>query len=501
LKGAAPNPSFMLTTRHPERRRSATSATATALLLALVSASREPAGATDWPVFGFDSARSSFNSAEKTLTRSNVRRLHAHWQTALGDVADSTPIYLNAVKVGKSTMPMLFQTTKHGVTLGIEANTGKILWKFTTHGSTVTNSTPAADPSGQAIYVPGIDGKVHKVSAARGHEEHAPGFPARITDLPLSEKDASPLNVANGYLYATTSGYYGDAPPYDGHVVAVNLSSGKTTVFNSLCSNYHHLVHSSTCSQQRSGIWGRGGAVVDPVTSMQGRVYAATGNGQYDANTGGDNYGDSLLSLTGDLSKMIGSYTPTDFQQLENGDTDLGSSSPGILPAQSSSSTPYMIVEGGKDAILKLLDRASLPGLGGELQEVDLPGGLFSAPAIWTDSAGRAWIFLGFSEEVTAYQVQTNSSGVSQLAGIWQTNPGNSQGEGSSPVVANGVVFVAFDNALVALNATTGRELWSSAMHSSGTNIGNIHWESPIVVNGAVYCSDESGNLTAYSLK
>lgn len=474
---------------------------AAAAVAGVLSTTLLPASATDWPVFGFDPARSGFNSAEHSLTRANVRRLHARWQTALGDTADSTPIYLSSVRVGKRTMPMLFQTTKHGVTLGIDASSGKIVWKFTTHGSTVTNSTPAADPSGKAIYVPGIDGKVHKLSAARGREEHAPGFPARITNLPLSEKDASPLNVANGYLYATTSGYYGDAPPYDGHVVAVNLSSGKTTVFNSLCSAYRHLIHAGTCSQQRSGIWGRGGAVVDPASSMQGHIYAATGNGQYDANTGGDNYGDSLIALTGDLSKMVGSYTPTDFQQLEDGDTDLGSSSPGILPEQSSSSTPYMIVEGGKDSILKLLDRAKLPGLGGELQEVDLPGGLFSAPAIWTDPSGRAWIFLGFSEEVTAYQVRTNSSGVSQLAGMWQTNPGNSAGEGSSPVVANGIVFVAFNNALVALNADTGKELWSSALRSSGLNIGNIHWESPIVVDGWVYCSDENGNLTGYSLK
>jgi hypothetical protein len=150
--------------------------------------------------------------------------------------------------------------------------------------------------------------------------------------LPLTEKDASPLNVANGYLYAVTSGYYGDAPPYDGHVVAVNLSSGKTTVFNSLCSTYRKLIKATTCSQQRSGIWGRGGAVVDPDSSMGGRIYAATGNGQFDAGSGGDNYGDSLLSLRQDLSSLLGSYTPTDYQQLENGDTDLGSSSPGICP-------------------------------------------------------------------------------------------------------------------------------------------------------------------------
>jgi hypothetical protein len=472
-----------------------------AAVAGLLSGTLLPAGATSWPVFGFDPARSGFNTAEHTLTVGNVHRLRERWQVSLGADADSTPILLDKVRVGREEIPMLFQTTKNGVTLGIDARNGKIVWHFTTHGSTVTNSTPAADPSGRSIYVPGIDGKVHKVSAAKGREEHAPGFPARITRLPLTEKDASPLNVANGYLYAVTSGYYGDAPPYDGHVVAVDLSTGKTTVFNSLCSTYRKLIKANTCSQQRSGIWGRGGAVVDPDSSMNGRIYASTGNGQFDAGSGGDNYGDSLLSLGEDLSGLLGSYTPTDYQQLENGDTDLGSSSPGILPDQASSQTPYMIVQGGKDAILRLLNRAALPGLGGELQEVDLPGGLFSAPAVWTNGSNNAWIFLGFSSEVVSYQLQTNPSGVSQLASGWQVSPGNSSGEGSSPVVANGIVFVAFNDALVALNAANGNELWSSALKSAHGNIGSIHWQSPIVVNGSVYCSDESGNLTAYSLR
>ncbi|MFY9720302.1 MAG: PQQ-binding-like beta-propeller repeat protein [Candidatus Cybelea sp.] len=472
-----------------------------AAVAGLLPATLAPAAATDWPVFGFDPARSSFNSAERRITVGNVHRLHVRWQIALGNVADSTPILLQHVHVGRAHIPMLFQTTSNGVTLGIEATSGKILWHHTTPGSTVTNSTPAADPSGTSIYVPGIDGKVHKLSAATGREEHAPGFPARITLLPLTEKDASPLNVANGYLYAVTSGYYGDAPPYDGHVVAIRLSDGKKTVFNSLCSHYRKLPKSNSCAQQRSGIWGRGGAVVDPDTSMNGRIYAATGNGQFDAGSGGDNYGDSLLSLRADLSSLIGSYTPTDYQQLENGDTDLGSSSPGVLPVQSSSKTPDMIIEGGKDAILKLLDRAALPGVGGELQQVDLPGGLFSAPAIWADASNNAWVFLGFQNDVIAYRLETNGSGVSQLNGIWQVSPGSSSGEGSSPVVADGLVFDAFDGALVALDAVSGKELWTSAGKRAGGTIGSIHWESPIVVNGSVYCSDQNGNLTAYSLR
>jgi outer membrane protein assembly factor BamB len=471
-----------------------------AVVAGLLVATLHPAFATNWPLFGFDAARSGFNSDERTLTIGNVHRLHKRWQVSLGAVADSTPILLEHVRIGRAEMPMLFQTRTDGVTLGIEATSGKIVWRFKTHGSTVTDSTPAADPSETSIYVPGIDGMVHKVSASTGREERAPGFPVRITLLPLTEKDASPLNVANGYLYAVTSGYNGDAPPYDGHVVAVDLSTGKTTIFNSLCSKYRKLVTAHTCATQRSGIWGRGGAVVDPDSSMNGRIYAATGNGQFDAAHGGDNYGDTLLSLSADLSGLLGSYTPTDYKQLQEGDTDLGSSSPGILPDQAMSQTPYMIVEGGKDAILKLLNRAALPGVGGELQLVDLPGGLFSAPAVWTDTSNNAWIFLGFSSEVTAYRLKTNKSGVSELAGIWQASPGNSYGEGSSPVVADGIVFVAFDGALVALNALSGNELWSSANRSAGGTIGGIHWQSPIVVNGSVYCSDENGKLTAYSL-
>ncbi len=108
---------------------------------------------------------------------------------------------------------------------------------------------------------------------------------------------------------------------------------------------------------------------------------------------------------------------------------------------------------------------------------------------------------MGFSELVVAYQLRTNGAGVSQLVGIWQTSPGNSDGEGSSPVVANGIVFVAFNGQLCRAERTQRKRAVEQRLRCAGTNIGAIHWESPIVVNGWVYCSDENGNLTAYSLK
>lgn len=473
----------------------------TLVAAAALTASPRHARADDWPVFGHDPARSGVDVGERVLNTGNVHKLRARWQIAFpnAEVADSTPILLDGVLVHGKRVPMLFQTTKNGVTYGIDALSGSILWHFATRGPKITNSTSAADPGRTAIYVPGVDGFVRKLDAATGRELSAPGFPARITRMVDTEKDASPLNVANGYLYATTSGYLGDAPPYDGHVVEVRLSDGHHYVFNSLCSNDRKLPTPTSCPYSDSGIWSRGGAVVDPDPAMNGQVYVATGNGNFDANRGGHNYGDSVIGLSAGPLTAVGNYTPADYQKLDNEDLDLGSTSPALLPRRSNSSTPLMLVQGGKDAILRLVNRDPLPGVGGELQEVALPTQLFATPAVWNDAAGRTWIFVAFPSSVAAYRLKT-VGGRSRLIGGWQVSPGQTSGEGTSPVVANGIVFVAFDNALVALDALTGNELWSSAMRGAGKTIGPVHWESPIVVNGWVYCSDENGHLTAYAL-
>ncbi len=452
----------------------------------------------DWPVWGFDPSRSNFNTAERTLSVANVAQLRAQWQTSLGTLpADAAPILLAGA--GPSGKTMLFTTSKKGVTFGIDASSGEILWQFATHGGQSTTSAPAADPSRTSIYAPGVDGKVHKLDPATGVEIVSGGFPVTISLMPKTELDESPLNVANGYLYATLGGSGSDKPPYDGHVVSVNLSTGAATVFNALCSEYHELLGPTGCPLQRSGIWARGGAVVDPEQSMNQRIYVATGNGDFDADSGGYDYGDSVLALAPDLSSVLGTYTPANYKQLDDLNRDLGSTGPVVLPPQPGSKTPLMLVQGGKDGVLRLLDRSALPGIGGELRTVTLPRPMYSTPAVWTDTMGRAWIFIGMPDRVYAYRVETDGSGDSKLSYRWMVRVGKTL-RGTSPVVANGVVFVAFDNALVALNATTGAQLWSSANPSAGANIGKVHFESPIVANGWLYCSDQNRNLTAYAL-
>lgn len=445
-----------------------------------------------WPVFDHDAARTGV-SGDRAITPANANHLRERWSVKLGDVADSSPVYLENVR-GRS---MLFQTARDGTTYGIDAHTGRVLWRFRTNGPKITTSVPAADPSSGRLFVPGVDGYVHQLSAQTGTEIRAGGFPVRITRIPDTEKNASSLNLANGYLYAATSGYFGDAPPYVAHVIAVHLSDGATHVFNTLCSDDRQLPTATSCGESGSGIWSRAGVVVDPDPSMHGRIYFATGNGAFDAQNGGRNYGDSVVSLSVDARTVLGYYTPSNYAQLEQGDTDLGSTAPALLPREARSKTPLMLVQGGKDAILRLVNRERLPGVGGELQRINLGAELFSAPAVWRDSHERTWIYVGLSDGVRAFRVTTSANGSSRLEEAWRAHAGQTS-EGTSPIVENGVVFIAMDNAVVAVDAQTGAKLWSSA--GSSHSIGSVHWESPIVADGWLYCSDESGSLTAYAL-
>jgi hypothetical protein len=66
---------------------------------------------------------------------------------------------------------------------------------------------------------------------------------------------------------------------------------------------------------------------------------------------------------------------------------------------------------------------------------------------------------------------------------------------GSSPLVANNVLYFASNNIVRAVDPLTGDLLWSDNLKSKGN-----HWQSPVVVGGTLYITDESAHLTAYAL-
>jgi outer membrane protein assembly factor BamB len=448
-----------------------------AFVLALVVAASGPAAVRrpvaelggDWTRFGYDAARHDAGPAQTGITAANVRRLRRQ-RVALGGTVDASPIYLRAVVVRGRSHDVFFVTTSYGRTIAVDAASGAILWRFTPPGYSswagsdrITNSSPVADPNRLFIYAASPDGKLHKLSVAAGAE--APGWPVQVTLLPQREKLGTSLNYSRGLVLVGTGGYYGDAPPYQGHVVALNAQSGRIVhVWNSLCSNLHRLISPASCPESDSAIWARAGIVVEPGT---GNLLVATGNGRFD---GRRYWGDSVLKLSPSGSALLRSWTPSNYASLQSGDVDLGSTAPALLGHG-------LAVQGGKDGKLRLLNLGRLGGrlgaIGGELQTLSAPGGtdVFTAPAV---SGNR--VFVATDGGLACYVLSGGRLHVS-----WRRGAG-----GTSPVVAGGLLYV-YNGSLDVYAPSTGSLLASFS-------VGASHWNSPIVTDGRVAVPEGNAN-------
>ena len=472
-----------------------------------------------WLQFNGDARHRGVNAAESIIGPSTVGSLARLFQVQLPAVADGAPVYLSNVSTPGGTRDLLFLTTRAGHSRALDAITGVVVWHqqpssrgcLINNGSSpcITASSPAIDPDLSFVYAYGLDGAVHKYGVADGVESTDSGWPELATLKPFDEKESPALTIATAssgvpFLYVANGGNVGDLGDYQGHITTVNLSTGSQKVFNALCSNQtvHFVEQPATpdCSEVQAGVWARPGVVFDPDTQ---RIYLATGNGTFDpANF---HWGDSVLALNPDGSgngtgNPLDSYTPTNFQQLDNDDADLGSTAPALLPTPPGSRYPHLAVQGGKDARLRLLDLDNLSGSGspghtggeiGPVVNVPQGGEVLTFPAVWTNSAdGASWTFVTNDNGIAGLRVSVDSSGNPTLTAVWTHGPG-----GSSPLIVNGILFYASNGLVVALDPATGQHLWDS----SAGSIGGIHWESPVVVNGVLYVTDESANLTAFS--
>ena len=443
----------------------------------MAGAHKTVASGHDWTRFGFDARRSNDDSQATGITAANVGSL-VRQQVQLPGTVDSSAIYLHGVKIGGATHDAFFVTTTYGITLAIDAASGKILWRWTpprySHwagSAKITTATPVSDPSRKWIYAASPDGLIQKLSVKAGHAV----WRRRITKLPGYEKIAASLNFASGHVIATTGGYIGDAPPYQGHVVVVAARNGRLLhVWNSLCSNLHRLIYPPFCKQTDSAIWGRAGAVVVP---RSGKLLVATGNGAWDGHT---DWGDAVLVLSS-KARLVGNYTPTNTAELDVQDVDLGSTSPVYL-------TPSLIAQGGKDGKIRLLSlrrlRGTRPHKGHELQVVSTPSGtdLFTAPAVWR-SGKRVWLIAADGGGTQAWSLQGG-----RLHSVWRNGTG-----GTSPVIAGGLLWV--------YGPGGGLRVYQPATGTLVTTLsaGGGHWNSPIVTDGRVALPEGNANDHATS--
>jgi hypothetical protein len=453
------------------------------------TAARVPDG--DWTRFDFNAARTGVGPAQTGITPGNLSSLQTRVVHLPGTV-DASAIQLHGVKVGGQARDVVIVTTSYGRTLALAAGSGKVLWRYAPAdissyqgGPQITQATPVADPDRKFVYSLSPDGYAHKLSLATGHAV----WSTRLTWDATREK-VDQLNLSGQRLIVTTGGYNGDGPTYQGHVVLIDRATGKLShVWNSLCSNRRTLINPpSSCSVSDSAIWGRSGAVIDP---SNGDILLATGNAPFNGST---NWGDSMIELSPTLEPLR-HWTPTNQQQLNNNDTDLGSTAPALLPGG-------LAVQGGKAGILSLLPLSHLPAmtgagghrLGGSAQNISTPGGaaMFTAPAVWTHS-GRTYLFVGDGSATWGYFLGTDH----RLHVAWQDSTA-----GTSPVVAGGLLYVYDPNAgqLNVLAPMSGHTLHTFAAAGG-------HWNSPIVIGGRIIlpvgnANDQqtSGELFIYHL-
>lgn len=479
--------------------------------------------AGDWPGFGDDAGRSDVSGAATGITATNVGRLRVR-RVRLDGTVDSSPIYLRSLDIRGAPHDVFVVTTSYGRTIALDASTGAILWRFQpggfrtwAGGARITEATPVADPERRWVYAAAPDGRIHKLSLARGREVRSGGWPVAVTRDPRDEKIGAALNLSGRFVVAATSGYIGDVPPYQGHVVAINRGSGSIAgVFNTLCSRRHHLLNPRRCSPPGAaryctpneqgvtprpcrahggGILARAGAVIEPGS---GDLLVATGNGPCDQRR---SFGDSVLELSADARRLIGHWTPRNHDVLDRTDTDLGSTAPALVSYRGWS----LALQSGKDGLLRLIDLGELHAgatrrrrrRDSELERVRVPGGrrggLFTAPAVWRGTRGDT-VFIANNRFTVAYRIEGARPHIRRL---WRRATA-----GTSPVMAGGLLYVydARRGGLYVYGPRDGHRL-------AVLKVGRGHWNSPIVADGRIAVPEgdandhrESGLLTIFSL-
>lgn len=444
----------------------------------MTAAPPPPAADEDWTQFGFDVARSNNNPANTGITASNVASLKRQ-QVAIDGTVDASALYFRDAHVTGGTHNVFVVTTTYGKTIAIDADSGKVLWEYTPAGysgwvgsAQITTATPVSSGDHNFIFAASPDGHIQKLTLENGTVV----WNAAITILPAREKIASSLNYFNGNVVATTGGYIGDAPPYQGHVAILDGATGKLLhVWNSLCSDQQKLMAPASCPESGSAIWGRAGAVIDSTT---GNIYVATGNAKWD---GATDWGDATIELDPTASTILGNYTPVNTDQLNADDADVGSTSPVLLGGG-------FVAQGGKDGTIRLLDSqvmgGAAPHKGVELQLVSTPssGRLFTAPAV-VHTASTTVMYVADGGGTEAWSLVD-----SRLRSIWKnSNPG------TSPVVSGGLLYVYNPRGgLLVYNPATGQQV-------ANLSTGSGHWNSPIIVGGRIALPEGNANDHATS--
>ncbi|MFO0908213.1 MAG: hypothetical protein U0794_07615 [Isosphaeraceae bacterium] len=333
-----------------------------------------------------------------------------------------------------------------------------------------------------------------------------------ITFNAVRQHQRSALALSNGIVYVAFGAHcVGD--PYHGWILGYDAQTlAPRAVFN------------TTPNAQRGGIWMNGNP---PKFDEQGNLYVMTGNGTFDATLDAagfpslGNYGDSFLKLAVDPAstpaspningwglKVLDYFTPSNQAVLDEFDKDLGSGSVLLLPdGLGSAEHPHLLVGGGKDGTIFLLDRDDMGKFGVQVNRVvqELPGTLtaiFDAPALL---GSTLYYVPGYADTAKSYTIADGRIGPTPTSASAETFGF----PGPTPVIsadagANGIVWLV-DRSRSQLRAYDAqgfdRLLYTSAQAANERDVLGTasKFSVPVVAEGRVLVGTAS-SLVIYGL-
>ena len=472
-----------------------------------------------------DLSRDGVNSQEYALNPSSVKTatFGKRFACAIDASAYAQPLWVANVAIGGGAHNVLVAATEHDTVYAFDADASpcQTYWSksLLASGETWVSSTdvsstdlapdigivgtPVIDPGTNTIYVvskskngANFHQRLHALSLIDGSEKfNGPqeiNFSSgALTFNALTENQRAGLALVNGVVYIAYASH-GDNPTFYGWIVGYSASSlAQISLFNDEPTGGY------------GGIWMSGGA---PAADASNNLYVITGNGTYDGST---QFGDSFLKLsTGSSMSVLSFFAPSNQAALNSIDQEVGSGGAAILIDQPSGPVPHLVVGGGKEGKLYLLNRDNLGGNtatdSGAVQTFVAGNAIYATPAFWQNT-----LYLGLAfDNLKAFSFNTTS-------GTFTTTPASQSPStfgygGSTPSVSsqgasNGIVWGIENPATPAavLHAydakNLGTELWNSATISADQAGQAVKFTVPTVANGKVYVGTAS-QISVYGL-
>jgi hypothetical protein len=351
-------------------------------------------------------------------------------------------------------------------------------------------STPVIDPNTGTLYVVAktvengtVRHRLHALDIGSGQEKF--GGPNLISATSISnqgkrtafnslhQKNRPGLLLLNGVVYmAFGSNYCNDANT--GWVLGYDAATlQQTGAFNT---NPDHGLTS---------IWQSGHGI--PADDA-GNLFVETGEGNFDANVGGQGFGNSVIKLSTNPLGFSDYFTPSNVIFLNQHDLDLSSTGAVILPDQDGPH-PHEVVATGKQGTIYLMDRDDMGQYDTQadmiVQEIPLAvGEMFSSPAYWNGIV----YFCGNAGQLRAYSLSGGLLSTVPVAMTLQKLTGSHSPSISSNGDRNGILWVVNAGQLWAFDAITLKLLYNTGQVPLRDKLPKLaHFATQTVVNGRVY--------------